>query len=301
MLRTLPKHKGTEHLQADIRTRIKEITEELAGPKKGGARTGPPTAIRAEGAAQVALVGPPNSGKSSLHARLTGSHAASGPYPFTTRFPLPGMLLYEDVAFQLVDLPPVCRQHPVPWLAGALRSADACLLVTDLTDPGCVDGIAELTGVLAERRIVLTGDWPAGEPDDAFALLLSTVLVASKRELMTDLDDELAVFEELTGARFPSIAVSTITGEGLDRLGPFLFERLGVVRVYTKPPGGRPDLGRPYTVRHGRTVGDVARMIHKELAEDVRFARLWRGDFEGLRVGREHTVEDGDIIELHVH
>ena len=129
MLRTLPKHKGTEHLQADIKTRIKEITEELAGPKKGGARTAPPTAIRPEGAAQIALLGPPNSGKSSLHARLTGSHATSGPYPFTTQFPLPGMLPYEDVAFQLVDLPPVCRKHPVPWLAAALRSADACLLV----------------------------------------------------------------------------------------------------------------------------------------------------------------------------
>ena len=300
MLRTLPKHKGTEHLQADIRTRIKEITEELAGPKKGGARTAPPTAIRPEGAAQVALVGPPNSGKSSLHARLTGSHAVSGPYPFTTQFPLPGMLPYQDVAFQLVDLPPVCRQHPVPWLAGALRSADACLLVTDLTDPSCVDDVAELKEVLAEKRIVLTGNWPAEEADDAFALRLSTVLLASKSELMGNLDQDLAVFEELIGSDYPRMAVSTVTGEGLDRLGPFLFERLGVVRVYTKPPGGKPDLGRPFTVRQGQTVGDVAWLIHKELAEGLRFARLWRRDLEGRQIGREHPVEDGDVIELHV-
>lgn len=301
MLRTVPKHKGTEHLQADIKTRIKEINEELAGPKKGGARTALPTAVRPEGAAQVALVGPPNSGKSSLHARLTGSHATTGPYPFTTQFPLPGMLRYEDVAFQLVDLPPICRQHPVPWLAGALRSADACVLVTDLSDPSCVDDVAELKEVLAERRIVLTGNWPAEEPDDAFALRLSTVLVASKCELMSNLHEELAVFEELIDSHYLSIAVSTVTGEGLDRLGPFLFERLGVVRVYTKPPGGRPDLGRPFTVRRGQTVGDVAWLIHKELAEGLRFARLWRDDYEGLRIGREHPVEDGDVIELHVH
>ena len=300
MLRTVPKHKGTEHLQADIKTRIKELTEELAGPKKGGARTALPTSVRAEGAAQVALVGPPNSGKSSLHARLTGSRAANGPYPFTTQFPQPGMLPYEDVAFQLVDLPPVCRQHPVPWLGGSLRSADACLLVVDLSDPTCVEGVDELHEVLAEKRIVLTSEWPAEEADDAFALRLSTLLVAAKRDLMSNLDEELAVFAELTGRRYPALAVSALTGEGLTRLGPFLFERIGVVRVYTKPPGGRPDLGRPFTVRRGQTVGDVAWLVHKELAEGLRFGRLWRGHFEGRQVGRDHPVEDGDVIELHV-
>lgn len=300
MLRTVPKHKGTEHLQADIKTRIKELTEELAGPKKGGTRTALPTTVRPEGAAQVALVGPPNSGKSSLHARLTGSHAASAPYPFTTELPLPGMLPYEDVAFQLVDLPPVCRQHPVRWLAGALRSSDACLLVTDLSEPTCVDDVAELHEVLAERRIVLTGEWPAGESEDPFALRLSALLVAAKCDLMSDLDDDLAVFEELSGVRYPCVAVSTVSGEGLDRLGPFLFERLGVVRVYTKPPGERPDLSRPFTVRRGQTVGDVARLIHKDIAEGLRFARLWRHHFEGRQVGRDHPVEDGDVIELHV-
>lgn len=300
MLRTVPKHKGTEHLQADIKTRIKELTEELAGPKKGGARTALATSVRPEGAAQVALLGPPNSGKSSLHARLTGSHAASGPYPFTTQFPLPGMLRYEDVAFQLIDLPPVCRDHLIPWLAGALRSADASLLVTDLSDPTCVDDVAQVHDVLAERRIVLTAEWPAEQSEDAFAFRLSTLLVASKCELTPNLDEELAVFEELTGYRYPCMAVSAVTGEGLDPLGHYLFEALGIVRVYTKPPGGRPDLGRPYTVRRGQTVGDVAELIHKELAEGLRFARLWRDHFEGGPVGRDHPVEDGDIIELHV-
>src|SRR5262245_32551886 len=69
MLRTIPKHKGTEHIQADLKTRIKELTEEASGPRKGGARGGPTLVVRPEGAAQVALLGPPNAGKSSLHAR----------------------------------------------------------------------------------------------------------------------------------------------------------------------------------------------------------------------------------------
>ena len=90
MLKVIPKHKGTEHLQADIKTRIKELTEELAGPKKSGVRTGPQTVFKADGAGQISLLGPPNTGKSALHARLTGSHSVEGPYPFTTQYPNPG-------------------------------------------------------------------------------------------------------------------------------------------------------------------------------------------------------------------
>lgn len=309
MLRTLPKHKGTEHLQADIRSRIKELTEELAGPRKGGARTGPPTVIRPEGAAQVALLGPPNSGKSALHDRLTGSHAEAAPYPFTTQFPVPGMLLCFDVAFQLVDLPPVSSQHPVPWLANSLRPAEGALLVVDLSDPACVEAVAELCDLLAERRITLTGSWePPGEAgedagaaddSDPFAERLPILLVATKADVIADIDEELRVFRELSGVDYPAVTCSAVTGEGTDAIGPFLFEHLGVVRVYTKVPGSPPDRSRPFTVRHGQTVGDVATLIHKDLVETFRFARLWRDGFEGGQVGREHPVEDGDVLELH--
>jgi hypothetical protein len=81
MLRVIPKHKGTDHLQGDIKRRIKELSEELERPRRGGAHGGPALVIRPEGAAQIALLGPPNAGKSSLHARLTGSGAQVAPYP----------------------------------------------------------------------------------------------------------------------------------------------------------------------------------------------------------------------------
>src|SRR5438093_3788599 len=139
MLRTIPKHKGTERLQADIKARIKDLAEELEGARKGGGHGGPPLVIRPEGAAQIALLGPPNAGKSSLHARLTGSGAHVAPYPFTTLHPEPGMLPYEDVHFQLVDLPAVSPEHPLPWLANTLATADAALLVVDLSDPDNVE------------------------------------------------------------------------------------------------------------------------------------------------------------------
>ena len=303
MLRTLPKHKGTEHLQADIRSRIKELTDELAGPRKGGAHTGPAHVVHPEGAGQVALLGPPNSGKSALHDRLTGSHVAVGPYPFTTQFPQPGMLPHLDIGIQLVDLPAVAAQHPVPWLANALQPADGALLVVDLADPGCVDAVLELHELLAERRVFLAAGWssPGADDDDPFALHLPTLLVATKADRVDHYDEELAAFRELTGRDYPSITVSAETGAGLDAIGAFLFEHLGVVRVYTKIPGQPPDLSRPFTVRRGQTVEDVAALIHKDLSASLRWARLWRKEIEGLQVGKHHVVEDGDILEIHTH
>ncbi len=306
MLRTIPKHKGTEHLQSDIKAKIKELTEELAGPAKGGARTGPATVVKSEGAGQIALLGPPNTGKSTLHVRATGSHAQTGPYPFTTQFPLPGMMPVRDVSIQLVDLPPIAVEHPIPWISNALQPADGCLLVVDLSKPGCVERVVVLHELLRERRVELTDRWP-GDGDVAdeqeaelFTKVLPTLLVANKSDARSDPSEELAILEELAEVSYPCLAVSAETGQGIDELGEWLFEHLGVVRVYTKIPGKDPDLDRPYTVRHGATVLDVARLVHREIAEGFRYARLWgAADFDAQQVGRDHVVEDGDILELH--
>src|SRR5512147_581513 len=168
MLRTIPKHKGTDHLQADIKRRIKELSEELEGPRKGGAaRSGPALVLRPEGAAQIALIGPPNSGKSALHARLTGSNAHVAPYPFTTQYPEPGMMPHDDIHFELVDLPAVSLEHAVPWLAGTLQTADACLLVVDLGEPSCVEQVQAVHAVLRGKRVTLTDRWPSAENSSA--------------------------------------------------------------------------------------------------------------------------------------
>src|SRR5262249_5059170 len=144
MLRVIPKHKGTDHLQGDIKRRIKELSEELERPKKSGARGASPLVIQPEGAAQIAFLGPPNTGKSSLHARLTGSGAQAAPYPFTTQYPEPGMMPYEDIHFQLVDLPAISPEHPVSWLPSSLQTADACLLVVALRPPPYLPSISPL-------------------------------------------------------------------------------------------------------------------------------------------------------------
>jgi hypothetical protein len=307
MLRVIPKHKGTDHLQGDIKRRIKELSEELERGPRGGARGGPPLAIRPEGAAQLALIGPPNAGKSSLHARLTGSGAQAAPYPFTTQYPEPGMMPHDDIHFQLVDLPAVSPEHPITWLAGTLETADASLLVVDLGDPACVEQVEVVHAVLRERRVTLTERWePAGTSDgaaadgDPFALRLPTLLLANKADRLADADAELRAFLDVLGLRYPALAVSATTGRGLGDIGPWLFGHLGVIRVYTKAPGRPPDLHRPFTVRRGQTVEDVAELVHKDLARSIKYARVWgKSGFDGHHVGRNHPVADGDVIELH--
>jgi uncharacterized protein len=313
MLRTIPKHKGTEHLQADLKSRIKQLIDELAGPKKGAVRTGPVHTVRREGAAQIAMLGPPNSGKSSLHVKLTGSRAAVAPYPHTTHEPMPGMLAYEDIHFQLIDLPPITADYIDSWFVNALQPADASLLVVDVADPECTEQIEALLARLDERRISLIAEWPgssepaalgAADDDEAvadpFRLHLPALLIANKTDLGLDPAD-LDVLRELTGIDFPSLTVSAETGAGLEAIAPFLFRELGIARVYTKTPGKPPEMDRPFTVRRGATVQDVARLVHKEIAQSLKYARAWGdGVFDGQQVGPEHPVADRDVVELHM-
>jgi hypothetical protein len=307
MLRTIPKHKGTEHLQADIKSRIKSLGDELNGPKKGGKRTGPVHSIRPEGAAQIALLGPPNSGKSSLHARLTGSRAAIGPYPHTTHELMAGMMPFADIHFQLVDMPAISADFVAPWMQTALQPADAALLIVDPSDPATPEAVGLVRDRLRDKKISLVSNWPSGEPDDEhrdeddpFQIRLPTLLVANKTDLSAGSDD-LDALIELADLDFPKLAVSVETNNGLDQIPAFLFEHLGIVRVYTKLPGKPPEKDKPFTVRRGATVLDVATLVHRDIAGSLRYARAWgQHIYDGQQVGPEHLVADGDIVELHM-
>ena len=311
MLRVIPRHKGTDHLQADLKHRIHELDEELQGPKRGGARSAPALVVRPEGAAQIALLGAPNAGKSALHARLTGSAAKSAVYPLTTQYPEPGMLSFEDVHFQLLDLPAVASSHPLPWIASTLQTADAAALVIDLADPDCLDHVADVQRELAARRVHLVPGWPgdatrpAGAMPDADGVLdrfLPTVLLANKSDLLSHPETDLQVLAELEEPHFPVLLVSAQTGAGLGELGAWWWRALALVRVYTKAPGKPLEHGRPFTLREGRqTVGDVARLVHRDMAAVLKYARVWGRSVtaDGQHVGREHRLADRDTVELH--
>jgi ribosome-interacting GTPase 1 len=185
------------------------------------------------------------------------------------------------------------------------------MLMVDLQDPSCVDQVEAIRGYLSEKRITLTERWgdiqngssesnSGADFEDPFALLLPTLLVASKVDQLPRQQEELEVFLELLDVRYPALSVSATSGEGLDRIGPWLFQAMQVVRVYTKTPGKPAEKDRPFTVRRGNTVLDVALLVHREFEETLRYARLWgHGQFDGQQVSRDHPVCDGDVLELH--
>jgi len=296
MLATIPKHKGTEKMQADIKRRIAKLRDKLEQRRRSGKGGGPTYHVEPEGAAQIALVGPPNSGKSSLVAALTNAHPEVAPYPMSTFRPHPGMMEYEDIQIQLVDLPPITREYTEGWVYGLVRLADAVLLVVDVASDSCCQEADQVLELLAERHILLVNgpsrqvDWRTVEK--------RTLVVGLKSDLAPGKLDE---FKRWAEGRFPYLIASTATGEGLEELRRAIFRTAGIVRIYTKKPGHPPDMTRPYTLREGATVLDVVEHIHKEFVERLRYVKLWgSGKFAGQHAPLDHVVRDGDIVEIHL-
>ena len=282
MFATLPKHKGTEKMQADIRRRLAHERKEAQ--KKGASHAVPFYFVPREGAGQVALLGPANSGKSSLVCALTHAHPEVGEFPFTTRFPTPGMMYFENVPIQLIDLPPISADFTEPWLPQAVRHAHASVLVVDVNDG---EDLEEIELIEADLR-----DWHLPPPRLLACNKVDKAGGAGNYEALADLYRD----------RYRTIPVSAVTGEGLAGFAEAVFELLDVVRVYTKPPGKRAELDRPYVLKRGATVLDAARQVHKDFAEHLRFARLYRreGGVDGMMVERQHAVQDEDILEFHL-
>ena len=215
MFRLLPKHKGTEKLQAELKQKISRAKDDLEGAKAGGKKAGVSYRVPSEGAGQVVLVGAPNAGKSALLAALTKARPEVAAYPFTTRAPIPGMMDWEDVRLQLVDLPPASPDFFEPWLPSVVRSADAALLVVDLGDDDAAEATEAAIARFEEKSTVLVGALPHDVEDESIQHV-KTLLVANKADA-PGAADRLDVIRDLFGGRFPVIIVSATTGEGLDR------------------------------------------------------------------------------------
>ncbi len=282
MLATLPKHKGTEKLQADLRRRLSQARKE--SQKKGPAHAAPFYAVEKEGAGQVVLIGPPNSGKSQLVAALTHAEPEVAGYPFTTRFPTPGMMRFEDVQIQLVDLPPISAEFMEPWTPQVIRNANLGVLLVDVNDAAVLDQIEFIERIIERNRL-------ARPP-----------LLAGNKIDLPGAEANLAALEDLYGPRYRYLGISATTGRNLNEFARAVFDALELVRVYTKIPGKKADLNAPYILHRGQTVQDAARQVHKDFAEHLKFARLFRpnGSRDGLMVERTHVVEDRDILEFHI-
>lgn len=290
----IPKHKGTEKMVADIRKKISQVRQELQ--QKKGPKRQDPSSIPQEGAGRVVLAGPPNGGKSSLLKALTNAEPEIGPWPFTTREPAQGMAPWEDIQFQLIDLPALSREHMEPWVMNLVRSAGLLLLVVDHTSPGVLEEIGETEAILAGYKVFVRP--PAGEAERG-GLVVSTLLLLNKIDLPGG-EDNAGVVREFYGDRFEILPVAAETGAGLETLRRLFFERLNIVRVYTKLPGKPAEMDRPYVLPQGSTLLDLCRMVHQDFAEHLNFARVWGAHtFDGQRVNRDYVLADRDVVELH--
>jgi ribosome-interacting GTPase 1 len=300
MLRVIPKHKGTEKMRADLRRRLSKFKSDAQ--KSGGASRGPSMQVDQEGAGQIVMLGAPNVGKSTLLDTLSKATPEVADYPFTTRKPTPGMVLYENVQIQLVDMPPLCRDSMEPWMSQIARTADALLLVVDLSDPDVLEEMELLLEVLEAWKIVPVDHTLTPEEHEELAtgfVPLRTLLLGTKYDA-PDAAATWEVLQELYGTRWPMFEVSVHTGHHLDRLPEALYTLLDVIRVYTKAPGEKPDFDAPFTLPHGSTVVEVAAAVHKDFAERLKFARIWGTEkYDGQMVQQTYEVQDGDIIELH--
>ena len=282
MFATLPKHKGTEKMQAELRRRLSLARKE--SQKRGPTHSQPFYVVHREGAGQVAIIGPANSGKSSLVCALTHARPEVADFPFSTHVPVPGMMNFENVQIQLVDLPPIAVEFTEPWMPQVLRSASASVLVVAANDPADLEEIEFIEQSLES--------WRVPRPP---------LMIANKIDF-PGADGDFTALQELYGDRYRCLSVSALTGEGLPQFARAVFDMLDLVRVFTKAPGKPAELDAPYALKRGATVIDAARHVHKDFAEQLKFARLFRvnGERSGLMVERTHLLQDGDILEFHI-
>jgi len=294
MLAIMPKHKGTDHLRAELRGRIAKLTQ-LATKKSGAHRAS--MAIEKEGAAQIAVIGLPNAGKSQLVASITNASPTVAEYPFTTQTATPGMMKFENIQIQLIDTPPLAPPSIEWWLRHMLIRADALLVVVDLSDAPLTQ-MEDITAKLEKIRIVI-GERKAEE--SGTILYQKKVLIIGNKLDLDNASQNYSILRNKYEEQLPVIAISAKEGIALEELKRAIYQMLDIIRVYTKTPGQKPDLNDPIILKRGSTLEDAAADVHKDFAQKLKYARIWgSGKHDGLMAKRDHILQDGDVIELHL-
>ena len=299
MLKEIPKHKGTDKLQADLKRKISEAKKQLQTEKKTGKKSRG-VRIPRQGAGTAVLLGGPNAGKSQLLTRLTRATPEVAPYPFTTKIPVPGMMPWEDVAVQLIDTPPITADYMESYMHGLIRRADLALLLVDLGNDSGIEQCQEVVDRLEATKTRLARHSSLGEEDVGLSYT-RTFLVPNKIDL-PEAPGRLDLLHELCPLDLDEYVVSAERGTGLEALREAIFRSLDVIRVYTKLPSAKePDRERPFTARRGSTLLDLAAMVHKDYVEKLKFARVWgTAVHDATMVKGDYVLHDKDVVELHM-
>jgi hypothetical protein len=294
MLRVMPKHKGTDHLRADLRKKLSKLKDTTT--KKGAAKHVDIFHVPRSGAGQIALLGTPNSGKSAIIAALTNAKVSVADFPFATTTPVPGMVKFEDIQIQLVDMPPITADYIAPGQVGTYRNCDLIAIVIDLAAEVqqqlriCLD-------FLESRNLLIDSETPAVDGQGNL-LAKKAFCICTKSDITKP--GAPGTVKKLCKYPFELVEISAETGTGLEELPATFFRLLDIIRIYAKPPGKPADMTDPFTLPAGSTVMDLATAIHRQLAEKLKFARIWgTGVYDGQNAQRNHVLNDKDIIELH--
>jgi len=294
----MPKHKGTDKLQGELKAKISQLKKEIQKKKKAGKSTYSHH-IEKEGAAQVILTGPPNVGKSQILAGLTNAAPEVAPYPFTTREPFVGMMPFKDIKIQLVDTPPITDEFIEPWLPEIIKYADYIILVVDLGNEDILEEADAVLKKLEQSRVKLIGKEKGNEQLNG-QFYKKTMIVGNKNDLPSA-REHLQVLKDLYAENFPVLSISAKKSKGLEELKEKIYEQLDIIRVYTKEPGEPADMNDPVVLKRGSRLMDAARVIHKDFAYRLRYAKVWGSSkFDGQKVDKNHLLEDGDIVEFHI-
>lgn len=298
LLSLVPKHKGTEKLQALLKTKIAKL-KSAAQKKPTIAKHEPTYRIEKAGAGQIVLVGPPNAGKSMLVKSITNANPEIGEYPFTTRMPSPAMMTYQNTQIQLIDAPPITPEYMEAWYPELIKGADGILFLLDLGSPDQINVFQVLVSKLKEKKIeIVTKDHSV--PPENKDFFKKALIVANKIDLSSAEENFLSLKKALE-PEFNLISVSAFRGDNLEELKKKIFIFLDVLRVYSKVPGKKIDFNEPYILKKGSTLMDMAKVVHKDFARKLKYARIWsKNKYQGQKVNRDYILEDEDVIELHI-
>lgn len=297
MLQLIPKHKGTDKLQAFIKSKLSEA-KTAARQQANAPKSGQAVRIPRHGSGRIVIVGGPNSGKSTILELLTNAKPEVASFPFTTREPLPAVMDFHGVQVQLIDTPPITPGQLPPWMLNLVRTADAVLLAFDGTSDDSPQDTAAVLEEFRSRKTQLSRRSGFDEID--FAVAHVPALLVATRADDSDLDVRLELLTGLCDVNCPVFKLEASHRDSAAKLHDAVFERLGLIRIFTKPPGKPADMSSPLTIPIDGTVEDLALQIHEDLARDLKHARLWgHGDHDGQIIGRDHVLRDGDVVELH--
>ena len=295
LLAIMPKHKGTDKLKADLRAKISKLKKEIG--KKPGAARFDFYHVPKEGVAQVVMLGKPNTGKSQILKALTNAEPEVQDYPFTTQKPQIGMIIYENIQIQLVDMPPISKDYAPGWIFGIARGSDLLLLILDLGKENYNAEIKSLLDLLESARIK-----PAlnnGEIDGENFMVKKSIFLCNKED-MNEANIHFNKLIELYGNKFNIFSISALENTGIERLKDEIYSSLDIIRIYTKPPKRDIDRNHPYVLKKGSKVIELASNIHKDFLTELKYVRLWRsGKIKGMMIDRDEILQDGDIVEFH--